>query len=232
VAVSLAALSWTEAALAVSSTPSPARPRAPTIVIGVVGGIASGKSEVARRLAGPDGLVLSADAIAHEVLASGELRELLLARFGPRALDAEGRPDRAFLAERVFAPGGEADRGALEGWTHPRVRARIMARLEQARADRVPRVVLDVPLLLEHDAEHGFARACDALVFVEVDEAERERRARSARGWSRGELARREALQLPLAEKRRRAAFHLSNQRSLSELDREIERVLHAIDPG
>ena len=201
-------------------------------MIGVLGGIASGKSEVARRLAGPDGLVLSADAMAHEVLASDELRGRLVERFGPRVLDAQGQPDRAFLAERVFGPGGEADRKALEGWTHPLVRARIMARLEQARAERVPRVVLDVPLLLEHDAEHGFARACDALVFVEVGLAERERRARAARGWERGELTRREAAQLPLAEKRRRAAFHLSNQKSLSELDREVERVLREIGRG
>lgn len=201
-----------------------------TLVLGVVGGVASGKSEVARRLAGADGLALSADAIAHEVLASPALRPLLLERFGPRALGADGLPDRAFLAARVFAPGGAADRQALEGWTHPRVRARILERLEQARAERVPRVVLDVPLLLENDAEHGFARACDALVFVEVDEDERVRRARVQRGWERDELLRREAVQLPLAEKKRRASFHIANREGLDALDREVERVLRALE--
>lgn len=200
------------------------------LVIGVLGGVASGKSEVARRLAGPEGVVLSADDFAHDVLQSEEVRELVVERFGPGVLDAQGGVDRAALARRVFAPGRAEDLRALEGWTHPRVRARILERLDAARAAGVPRIVLDVPLLLENDAEHGLASACDALVFVDVDEAERARRARSSRGWTPDELARREANQLPLAEKRRRAGFLISNRAGLEELDREVERTLEALE--
>ena len=70
-----------------------------------------------------------------------------------------------------------ADRRRLEGWTHPRVRATISPRLREARAAGIPRVVLDVPLLLENDPEHGLVEACDVLVFVDVPLEERRRRA-------------------------------------------------------
>jgi dephospho-CoA kinase len=214
----------------------PVRPASPapaggaSRVIGVLGGIASGKTLVARLLAGPAGLVLAADEIAHEVLDSPELRPLLLERFGPEVVGADGRIDRSVIARSVFAPGGGGRRSELEGWTHPRVRDRIWARLEQARASGVPRIVLDVPLLLENDAQHGLARACDALVFVDVPEAERDRRARESRGWAAGEVARREAAQWPLAEKRRRAHHVIPNTDSPETLRADVENVARALD--
>lgn len=205
----------------------PVRPARPptTFVIGVLGGIASGKSMAARLLAGPRGLVLSADEIAHQVLESPEVRALLAQRFGPEAIGADGRVDRAAIARAVFGPEGAARRSELEGWTHPRVRDRIWARLEQARASGIPRVVLDVPLLLENDAQHGLARACDVLVFVEAPEAERDRRARESRGWAPGEVARREAAQWPLAEKKRRASHVIPNTEGPEELAARVARL-------
>ena len=77
-----------------------------------------------------------------------------------------------------------------------------------------PRVVLDVPLLLENDAQHGLAQLCDVLVFVDAPAEERERRAQRERGWPRGEVARREAAQLALSEKKKRAHHVLHNDRS------------------
>ena len=195
-------------------------------MIGVLGGIASGKSKAAELLAGPDGLVLDADRLAHEVLASDEVTAKVRARFGPDALNAEGRPDRAALGRLAFSD-PEA-RLALERWIHPGVRAMIRARLEQARAQGVPRVVLDVPLLLENDESSALTQLCDALVFVECDDAERARRAAS-RGWDPGELARREAAQLPLHVKQARADAVLSNDGSLDELRTAAEAVLAAL---
>jgi dephospho-CoA kinase len=86
-----------------------------------------------------------------------------------------------------------------------------MERVSAARAAGVERIVLDVPLLLENDAEHGLAHLCDVLVFVDASGAERDRRAQRTRGWKRGEVARREAAQLPLEAKKRRAHHVIHN---------------------
>jgi dephospho-CoA kinase len=207
-----------------------ARERDPaSLVIGVLGGIASGKSAVARLLAGPQGLCLSADAIAQEVLDSPAVLERVRARFGDEAIGADGKADRVHLARRVFAPGGAALRSELESWTHPAVRDRILELSSAARTAGVPRIVLDVPLLLENDAQHGLARLCDVLVFVEANEAERDRRARSERGWSSGEVARREALQLPLTHKKQRAHHVIVNDRGLAELERAVAGLLESL---
>lgn len=199
-------------------------PRHTTLVLGVVGGIGSGKSRVARGLAGPDGELVDADALAHEVLATPEGAAFCRERFGARRPDVigpDGSPDRTVLAELCFDPeDGAGALADLEGWIHPRVRERIRASLAAARARGLPLLVLDVPLLLENNAQHGLADACDLIVFVDVDEAAREARVRATRGWAPGELARREAAQLPLAEKRRRADRILSNYGTLEDLDR------------
>jgi dephospho-CoA kinase len=209
----------------------------PTLVLGVLGGIASGKSAVARLLAGEEGLVIDADALANEVLASTELAERVRATFGPGALGADGLPDRSALARIVFADA--AARSALEGWIHPRVRARISALLEDAKARGVPRVVLDVPLLLESapdrgsddsdpgkGGQHDLAALCDALVFVDAPLEERERRAAAHRGWEVGEVARREAAQLPLEAKRERADLTIRNDAGLDQLRAAVRDAL------
>jgi dephospho-CoA kinase len=204
-----------------------AGPRARPLVLGVLGGIASGKSTAARLLAGPDGVLISADELAREALDSPAVLERVRARFGAGAIGPDGRADRDALARLVFEPErGAARRSELEGWIHPLVRDRIGERLRAARAAGVPRIVLDVPLLLENDAEHGLARLCDALVFVEAHDAERERRARRTRGWPSGEVARREAAQLALAVKKQRAHHVLSNNQGLPELEEAVSRLL------
>ena len=198
------------------------------LTIGVLGGIASGKSLAASLLAGERGLVVDADREARELLESPEGLGFLRESFGPWALDAAGEPDRTALAERVFSD-PEA-RSRLEDWTHPRVRARIAARLEAARAAGLERVVLDVPLLLENDARHGLAGLSDVLVFVDADASERDRRAVRDRNWQPGEVARREALQTPLEEKRARADFTLPNGADRAALEAHVERILDALD--
>jgi dephospho-CoA kinase len=203
------------------------------LIVGVLGGIAAGKSAVARLLAGRDGVVLSADELAREALDSPPVRSRVRERFGPGAIAPDGRVDRAFLARAVFDPeGGAALRSELESWTHPLVRDRIMERLSAARAAGVPRVVLDVPLLLENDAQHGLARLCDVLVFVEVRDDERERRARRERGWAGGELARREVAQLPLAEKKARAHHVIENNQGFAELEQAVDCLLAELRGG
>jgi dephospho-CoA kinase len=202
-------------------------PQAGPLILGVLGGIASGKSAVARLLAGARGIVISADELAREALDSPAVLERVRARFGAAAIGPDGRADRGYLARLVFDPErGKRLRAELEGWTHPLVRDRIQGRLSAARAAGVPRIVLDVPLLLENDAEHGLARLCDVLVFVDVHDEERERRAQRERGWKSGEVARREAAQLPLSEKKKRAHHVIPNNEGLVELEEAVARLL------
>jgi dephospho-CoA kinase len=202
-------------------------PSRPFTVFGVLGGIASGKSRVARLLAGADGRVLSADEFAQAALDSPTIQELLTREFGPGAVGVGGRTDRKLVAAKVFED--PSARRRLEGWIHPVVRERIFAGLAEAREQGARRIALDVPLLLENDAQHDLVRECDHLVFVEASAAERDRRAVTSRSWLPGEVAKREAAQLPLADKRKRADIVIENEGTLEELEAQIQNVLATI---
>ncbi|MFO1009029.1 MAG: dephospho-CoA kinase [Planctomycetota bacterium] len=196
----------------------------PTRILGVLGGIASGKSVVARALAGSDGVVVDADHEARLVLASDEVKRELVATFGPWALRPDGEPDREALAARVFS--APAERAKLEALTHPRVRDRIRRAVEAALARGVPRVVLDVPLLVENEAQHGLLSRCHELWFVDASLETRDARAQTSRGWKPGEVERRERAQRPLSEKRALADVVLSNEGTAAELEAAVQRAL------
>lgn len=206
--------------------PAPDSRASSPLVIGVLGGIASGKSAVAALLAGKRGVVLDADRIAAEILESPEILERLRGEFGREVLQDDGRVDRGALGRAIFADSGAREK--LEGWIHPRVRERISAGLREAGASGRSPVVLDVPLLVENDASHGLARRCDFLVFVETPAEVRDRRAQERRGWPPGEVARRERVQLPLSEKRALARHVIENRADLAELAARVRRVLEA----
>jgi dephospho-CoA kinase len=199
------------------------------VVIGVLGGIASGKSAVSRLLAGPRGVVIAADAMVHAIYEEPEAAAFVRRTLGPQFLDAAGKPERAAIGRAVFSDPELRQR--LEDWIHPRVRAKIHNAIDEARAAGASRIVLDVPLLLENDAQHGLAALCDTLVFVEADPDDRERRARETRGWEPGEVARREALQLPLDTKRSRAHHVLSNRGDLAALERAVRDLIARLAP-
>ena len=93
-----------------------------------------------------------------------------------------------------------------------------------------PRVVLDVPLLMENDADHGLVAACDHLVFIEVPDEVRDARAQRDRGWAPGEVARREAAQLPLSEKRTAAGWVLEADCPRDELPARVEALVQRIE--
>lgn len=210
--------------------PHPAStPAAASLVCGVLGGIASGKSEVARLLAGDDGVVLDADREVAELYAEPAFRTELRALFGPGVLGKDGSVDRARLAEVAF--GSPESRRRLEALVHPRVRARLAGRLERARAECRPVIVLDVPLLLENETEHRLPEACDALIFVDAPPTERDARAVARRGWASGEVARREALQMPLERKRARAQHVILNDGDRAGLERSVRELRARLRP-
>ena len=196
------------------------------IVIGVLGGIASGKSRVARMLEARGALRLDADVFAHAALADPAVVAALEARHGtallvPGSMPSERRVDRQFLANRVFGPDADpTDRRHLEALVHPRVREALGRSLDRALADHShPAVVLDVPLLLEAT---GFVDRCDLLWFVDAPLSQREERALHTRGWPATELARRELHQTPLADKRLRADLVLLNDRDEPYLEAQV----------
>jgi dephospho-CoA kinase len=91
--------------------------------------------------------------------------------------------------------------------------------------------VLDVPLLLENEAGHGLTAECDEIVFVDCSEAERDARAIQARGWRPGDVAQREAAQMPLTEKRARAGRVVGNHGSLADLERAVAEIVKEWKP-
>jgi dephospho-CoA kinase len=196
----------------------------PTRIVGVLGGIGSGKSTVARLLAADGGVRIDADREAHAVLALPEVRAELARLFGPEVLGPDGAVDRKALARRVFA--SEEDRKRLEALTHPRIRDRIRRALDAALARGVPRVVLDVPLLVENEAQHGLLSRCHELWFVDASLESRDARARRSRGWPAGEVERRERTQTPLSEKRTLADVVISNEGTPEELEETVRRAL------
>lgn len=139
------------------------------LLVGLTGGIGSGKSAVAARLATLGAVVIDADRIAREVVEPGTaaLAEIVEA-FGPEAVDAAGRLDRAWLARRVFED--PTARRRLEAMIHPRVRARTAELAAAAPPDAV--VVNEVPLLVEAGLQDGF----DLVIVVRASIATRIRR--------------------------------------------------------
>jgi dephospho-CoA kinase len=184
------------------------------VIVGLLGGVAAGKSTVARLLAARGARVIDADRIAHEVLSSEEVRPEIVARFGREVLDGDGRPDRERIAGIAFAD--PVALSALESILHPAVRRRILE--EVAAATDAPAVVLDAPLLLEK----GLAAMADVLVFVAASDRTRRERAEERRRWSREELELRESRQAPLAGKRAAAHHVVVNDGSLAELEERV----------
>ena len=192
-----------------------------TVVVGLLGGVGSGKSTVARLFAECGARVLDADRIAHDCLELPEVREELTRRFGPAAIGADGRVDRARLADVVFSDA--ARRRELEALIHPRVRDRIETSLDEHRARGDGGVVLlDVPLLLESPLD----RLCDVRVFVDTPRAVREERVKTTRGWDTAELDRRERSQLPIETKAAAADYTIGNADSLESVRARV-RALH-----
>jgi dephospho-CoA kinase len=190
-------------------------------IIGLIGGVASGKSAVAAALARRGAITFDGDEFGHQVLDEPEVRDALVARWGTSVLGSDGRIARPAVANIVFGarPAAAQEREFLEQLVHPGIRRRIEAAIRRLPDDSVPAIVLDAALLIEA----GWSGVCSLIAFVECPRAERLRRAR-ARGWSEEDFSRREAAQLPIEEKRRHANHTIDNSGSLEELAGAVSR--------
>jgi dephospho-CoA kinase len=183
--------------------------------VGLTGGIGSGKSEVSRRLAAQGAVVIDADLIAREVVASGTegLAEIERA-FGPAVLAPDGSLDRAALGELVFADPQQL--AALNAIVHPRVGKRMRELEDAAGPGSV--VVHDVPLI----AENGLAGGYDLVVVVDVPPRVQLDRLVRLRGMTPEQAAARLAAQASREQRLAIAGMVVDNSGSLAELDRQV----------
>ncbi len=198
-----------------------------SILVGLSGGIATGKSSVARLLAELGAVVIDADAIVHELQAPGQpLLEQLARAFGPGILRPDGSLDRAALGELVFRdPNARARLGAL---THPPVIAEMQRRARQALALPGAVVVLDIPLLFEGvKTRSGSALAFDfdLTVLVYAPPELQVERQQSRNGYGRDEALRRVAAQLPIDEKRALADHVIDNSGTPAATARQLREL-------
>ena len=194
-------------------------------MVGLVGGVASGKSTVAGLLRGLGAEVIDADRLAHDALEDPEVRRRVVEAFGGGILGENGRIDRKRLAEAAFRSAEELRR--LEGLVHPWVLSRMERTLDGwARRGPPPAMaVLDVVLLLESGAD----RLCDSILYVRAPRRARAARACRDRAWDRGEVARRERFQRPLTAKATVADEVIENDGSLGETERQVRAVFRRL---
>ena len=200
-------------------------------IVGLTGGIASGKSTVARMLTELGATVIDADAVVHELQAprSPLLGEIVEA-FGPEILAADGALDRPALGALVF---GDAEaRERLGSIVHPKVAVEMLRRIAAARASGAALIVLDIPLLFEGRARgtgSAAQMALDATILVTLPEEVQVERQMERDGCDHKEARRRIRAQLPLEEKQRLADYVIDNSGSRGETEHQVREVVAAL---
>ena len=187
-------------------------------LIGVTGGIATGKSTVDRLLAAHGASVIDADELAREAVRPGEpALDEVAARFGREVLLPNGNLDRGRLGEVVFAD-PEARRD-LERITHPRINELMGERIATALAGPAPLVAVDIPLLFESAREAMF----EGVLLVYASPEVQVRRLRERNGLDEAAALQRLAAQLPIDEKRDRATWIIDNSDGLDATSRAVD---------
>jgi dephospho-CoA kinase len=194
--------------------------------LGLVGGIASGKSLVAKKLQQLGAVVLDADHAGHEVLRLPHIKEAARGRWGASIFGPDGEIERKRLAAIVFAHTDEGRRELehLEKLTHPEIGRRLQAQLNLLRDQGVQVAVLDAPVMLKA----GWDRFCDQIWFIDAPYEVRLKRAQT-RGWTEEEFRARELAQEPVERKRELADLVLENSGDLEYTYRQIERFWHSL---
>jgi dephospho-CoA kinase len=194
-------------------------------IIGIVGGVASGKSLAAKVLVELGAVHLDADRTGHDVLAEdADVRQAVVERWGTEILDRTGKVDRKAVAARIFdrSPTGDADRKFLEDLLHPRIQERLNAKRDKAVAEGKPAIVLDAPLLLEAD----WGGLCDIILMIDSPRKLRLERALK-RGWSVEEFDRREGAQWPAEKKRTFADVVIDNSGTAEDFRQSVIEFWH-----
>jgi dephospho-CoA kinase len=194
------------------------------LVIGLAGGVASGKSLVAGVLADLGAAVIDSDRMAHEELENPEVIATFRQWWGPQVCTPSGAIDRAAMADVIFNRPDE--RARMEAYLYPRLEERRVKLMNRyCRDAAVTAIVLNSPLLYDV----GLDRVCDTVIFVSCEREQRVQRVADSRGWTEAELDRREKLQKPLDEKERLADHVVINDSSVDALRSLVTDLFHRL---
>ncbi len=196
-------------------------------IIGIVGGIAAGKSTTAAEFARLGCALIDADAIAHEMLEDPDVRETLRVRWGDAIFTSDGTVDRGKVGEIVFGDPGEL--AELCAILHPLIRIHMEREVERALRDaNVVGVVVDAAVLFEG----GWDDLCTHTVFVVARAPQRVERAMKGKGWDEQMLTGREKSQISLDNKVHKCDYTIDNSSSASHLHEQVRKLFHTIIHG
>lgn len=188
------------------------------LLVGLTGGIASGKTTVAQEFEKRGAGLVEADRISREIVRPRRKawRKIVKA-FGSEILTPDGEIDRRKLGALVFA--SPAKRKVLERITHPEILAQIRKDVRGAKGKRI--VIIDLPLLFEA----GLEKTVDRTVVVWAPESVQRRRLGKRDGFMPAEIRRRLAAQMPLARKKERADYVIDNSKTRTHMRKEVEKI-------
>jgi dephospho-CoA kinase len=195
-------------------------------LVGLTGGIGSGKSTVSEMFRALGATLIDADQVARDVVRPGQEALAEVARRFPGTVDVHGALDRAALAARIFAD--PAERAALNAILHPRIQAEVQRRTAALAAAGVDTVLYDAALLIENGLHHGM----DAVVVVWVPEALQQQRLMARDGLSAAAAQARIAAQAPLDAKRAVATWVVDNAGSRAQTQTQVAAIWKALRGG
>jgi len=193
-------------------------------VIGILGGICSGKSTVAAEFAKLGCKVIDADEIAKKLIEKRNIKKKIAASFGQTILNSQGRINRRKLAGVVFSDGNKLS--LLNSIVHPLVLARTEQLIKRySRQKRTKTIVLDMPLL----AEAGWANRCNRLIFVDCKQKLRLKRAKKKGIFNSNQLKKRENFQISLDNKAKLSDNTVNNNSGFRALAKQVADIFSCI---
>lgn len=192
-------------------------------VVGVVGGIGSGKSTVAAEFEHLGCYRIDCDQLGHAALCDDDVKRQLRAMWGDAVFDANGDVNRQSVAKIVFDDPKQL--ASLERIVHPRIREGIVRGIAEGTKRNPPAIIVDAAVLFEA----GWDDLCTDIVFVEASREERFARVKERRGWDDSAMQLRESRQIPLDKKQSRCHHSIHNHSSVSYLKVQVGQLLYHI---
>ena len=192
-------------------------------VIGVTGGIGSGKSTVSRQLHESGCYLIDADTVGHKLLGTEEIFRRIKERWGDGILSPTGEIDRTLLGNIVFTDREQLRE--LEHILHPVMRDEMQAQIDDAIVRKEMAVVIDAAVLFEAKWDE----LCSHTIFVDCPAEKRFVRVSRRSSWSREFFNLREMAQFPLDKKKERCCYTIRNDLDMSRLSKSVKQLFHHI---